>query len=305
MVRVVACVMSRERAYQMIAIDLDGTLLDPRGQVTPRVRRAVHELIERGWIVCFATGRNYLESRPVLEQVGHFDQAVFVGGAVVIDTREGVTLHQQKMEPALAREIAAVLEELGHAVLALQDPSAAEVDYYATAGIALDDATQRWMEAFRIRLTPLPSLARHDHAHTIRLGIVGTTGQTAEAERRIRDRFAERVLVHSLKVLGDVEVLECFDPAVNKWEGIRQVARHHGIDEKQIIAVGDDWNDLAMIRSAGLGVAMGNARDEIKAVARRVIGANGDEGLAVFLEELAGKDRKAGCSCEDPDEVAA
>jgi Cof subfamily protein (haloacid dehalogenase superfamily) len=297
--------MSRKNDYRMLAIDLDGTLLDPSGQVTPRVRRAVHALIGQGWIVCFATGRNYLESRPVLEQIGHFDHAVFVGGAVVIDTRRGITLHQQKMAPELARAISGVLEALGHAVLALQDSQAAGADYFATAGIQLDDATQRWMKAFGIRLSPLPSLAEHDHAHTIRLGIVGKSGQTAEAERRIRERFVERVLVHSLKVLGDVEVLECFDPAVNKWEGILQVAQHHGIDPRRIIAVGDDWNDLAMIRSAGLGVAMGNAREEIKAVAQRIIGANCDDGLAAFLEELAGKDGKAGCSCEDPDEVAA
>lgn len=297
--------MQLNNEHRMIAIDLDGTLLDPDGQVSGRVRRAVHGLIECDWIVCFATGRSYVESRPVLEQVGHFDHAVFIGGAVVIDTKVGLTLHQQKMAPDLAKGISAVLEDLGHAVLALQDRDAAGADYFATAGVPLDEATERWMEAFHIRLTPLPSLAEHDHEHTIRIGIVGTTGQTAEAERLIKTRFAERVLVHSLRVLGDVEVLECFDPAVNKWEGIKQVARHHGIDLAHVIAVGDDWNDLAMVKQAGLGVAMGNARPEIKAVAKRVIGANRDDGLAIFLEELAGKDRRTGFSSEDPDELAA
>ncbi len=296
--------MSLNTDYRMIAIDLDGTLLDPAGQVTPRVRRAVHALIDKGWVVCFATGRTLLESRPVLEQVGHFDQAVFVGGAVVMDTRAGITLHQQKMEPQLARALSQLLEEMGHAVLALQDSSAAGADYFATAGVPLDEATQRWMAAFGIRLTPLPSLADHNHAHTIRLGVVGTAGETRAAEQRIRETFAERVLCHSLRVLGDVEVLECFDPAVNKWEGIRQVARHHGIDESQVVAVGDDWNDLAMIRHAGLGVAMGNARPQIKAIAQRVIGPNHEEGLAVFLEELAGQ-QPASASRRNADEVAA
>ena len=64
------------------------------------------------------------------------------------------------------------------------------------------------------------------------------------------------------------------------------VARKHGIEPEQIIAIGDDVNDVPMISRAGLGVAMGNARDEIKAIAKRVIGHNKDEGLAVFLEEL-------------------
>jgi hydroxymethylpyrimidine pyrophosphatase-like HAD family hydrolase len=80
--------------------------------------------------------------------------------------------------------------------------------------------------------------------------------------------------------------MEVFDPAVNEWQGVLHVARHHGIDPEHIVAVGDDVNDIPMLASAALGVAMGNARPEIRAVARRVIGSNGEEGLAEFLEEL-------------------
>jgi hydroxymethylpyrimidine pyrophosphatase-like HAD family hydrolase len=83
-----------------------------------------------------------------------------------------------------------------------------------------------------------------------------------------------------------MEVLEIFDPAVNKWEGVKLVAQRHGVAEHQIVAIGDDVNDLPMIRHAGLGVAMGNARPEVLEVAKRVIGTNADEGLAEFLEEL-------------------
>jgi hydroxymethylpyrimidine pyrophosphatase-like HAD family hydrolase len=83
-----------------------------------------------------------------------------------------------------------------------------------------------------------------------------------------------------------MEVLEIFDPAVNKWEGVKLVAQRHGVAEHEIIAIGDDVNDLPMIRHAGLGVAMGNARPEVREVAKRVIGTNADEGLAEFLEEL-------------------
>lgn len=296
--------MGDNASYRMIAIDLDGTLLCPDGTVRPRVKQAVHRVLQAGYVVCFATGRNYAESRDVIEAVGHFDHAVFVGGAVVIDTREGVTLHQQKMEPDLARALSAEMEDLGHAVLALQDPHGAGADYFVTAGVPLDDATHRWMKAFNVRLEAVPSLASHDHAHTIRLGIVGPAGRTNQVRRRIEQRFAERVMMHSLRVLDDVEVLECFDPSVNKWEGIMQVARRHGIDPAQVVAIGDDFNDLAMIRQAGLGVAMGNARPEVKAQADRVIGANRDEGLAIFLEELAGKG-PVGPSGQQPGEVAA
>ena len=83
-----------------------------------------------------------------------------------------------------------------------------------------------------------------------------------------------------------VDVLEVFDPAVNKWQGLLHVANAHGIDPADIIAIGDDVNDLPMIRNAGLGVAMGNARLEVQQAAMRVIGRNDEDGLARFLEEL-------------------
>src|SRR3954449_3255082 len=105
----------------MIAIDLDGTLLSPTGEVTPRVKAAVHRALSAGLLVCFATGRNWTESRTVLEAVQHYDSAVFVGGAMVVDTKNEVTLHRTMMEPSLAAEISDLRERNGHAVLALQD----------------------------------------------------------------------------------------------------------------------------------------------------------------------------------------
>ena len=83
--------------------------------------------------------------------------------------------------------------------------------------------------------------------------------------------------------------MEAFDQAVNKWQGILHVAARHGVEPEQIIAIGDDVNDLPMLRQAGLGVAMGNARPEIKAQAKRVIKTNHEDGLAEFLEELIGR----------------
>jgi hydroxymethylpyrimidine pyrophosphatase-like HAD family hydrolase len=85
-----------------------------------------------------------------------------------------------------------------------------------------------------------------------------------------------------------MRVLEVFDPAVNKWQGVLHVAGRHGILPGAIVAVGDDVNDLAMIRAAALGVAMGNAPEHVRAQAKRVIGNNGQDGLAAFLEEICG-----------------
>ena len=274
-------------AYRMIAIDLDGTLLAPDGTVSPRAKAAVHKALAAGLLVCFATGRNFTESQMVLDAVDHYDTAVFVGGAMVIDTRHRKTLHRMGMQPQLAREVCEVFESLGHAALALQDTAAAGFDYLATADVKLDEATSQWMQVTAAKVERFSRLANHPHEHTIRVGIVASAKEIAKVRRIVLEKFAEGVVCQSLFVPSyAVEVLEVFDPSVNKWEGIMHVARAHDIDPSQIVAIGDDVNDLTMIASAGLGVAMGNARPEVAAVAKRVIGRNDQDGLAKFLEEL-------------------
>lgn len=275
------------QTYKMIAIDLDGTLLSPRNEVTKRTKDAVHKALSAGLLVCFATGRNWTESRTVIEAVEHYASAVFAGGAMVVDTGRDLTLHRMMMDPALAAELCAHLEAEGHAVMALQDTVAAGVDYLVTGDAALNDATTQWMAITRATVRRVSRLGGHQHAFTIRVGIVAAREDVQASVKSLTEKFGERIVLHSIYVPAyGVEVMEVFDPAVNKWQGILHVARRHGIAPEEIIAVGDDVNDLPMLRNAGLGVAMGNARPEIQAVAKRVIGTNAEDGLAEFLEEL-------------------
>ena len=273
--------------YRMIAIDLDGTLLAPDGKVTERTRVAIHRCLSAGMLVCFATGRNWTESRTVLETVAHYAHAVFAGGAMVVDTKQQVTLHKTGVDPQLAREICRLLEEAGHAVLALQDTGAAGVDYLVSDEIPVNAETSHWMKVTAAKVHPVRRLSEYSHEHTIRLGIVAPPDEVQQVHDELERRMGDRIFFHRIFVQSaGVEVLEIFDPAVNKWEGILHVARHHGVEPEQIIAIGDDVNDLPMLRQAGLGVAMGNARDEIKSSAKKVIGRNDEEGLAAFLEQL-------------------
>jgi Cof subfamily protein (haloacid dehalogenase superfamily) len=274
----------------MIAIDLDGTLLSPDGTVSPRNKAAVQRALRAGMLICFATGRNWTESQTVLDAVAHYSTAVFVGGAMVIDTKQRITLHRTAMEPELARQVCRVLEELGHAVLALQDTAEAGIDYLASAEAELNQATRDWMEGTTAQVRMAPRLSQHPHEHTIRVGICAEHPEVSRVQELLKRQFGERILCQSLYVPAyAVEVLEVFDPAVNKWEGVLHVARLHNVKPEEIVAVGDDVNDVPMIRHAGLGVAMGNAKPEVQAVAKRIIGSNDEDGLAAFLDELVAR----------------
>jgi HAD superfamily hydrolase (TIGR01484 family) len=192
------------------------------------------------------------------------------------------------MEPKLAAEVCDELESAGHAALALQDTHTSGIDYLVSENFPLNQNTSGWMKATATVWRAAKNLGEpKSHQHTVRIGIVATPPQVASVKERLEKRFGDRIFFHSVVVpRSNVEVLEIFDPSVNKWEGILHVARRHGIEPRQIIAIGDDMNDLHMIRNAGLGVAMGNARPEVQAIAQRVIGSNHEDGLAEFLEEI-------------------
>jgi len=269
----------------MIAIDLDGTLLSPSSQVTPRTKAAIHRALGAGLLICFATGRNFTECKTVLDAIEHYDSAVFVGGAMVMDTRQRVTLHRKLMNPELARELCAFFESRGEAALALQDTAAAGVDYLITGGIELHRTTEQWLRITNVSIRRVSDLSRHSHEHTIRVGMVGPAEIARPIHAKLEEVFGDRIMSHCF-LGGDVSVLEVFDPSVSKWQGILHVARRHHVKPEEIIAIGDGVNDVTMVSNAGLGVAMGNSHADLLKCAARVIGRNSDEGLAVFLEEL-------------------
>jgi len=276
------------KPFRMIAIDFDGTLLSPSGKVTERTRLAVAKVLQAGLAVCFATGRNFTESRAILDAVRHYDVAVFVGGAMVMDTKTGTVLHRTLMDGELARQLCGFLQSRGQNVLVTQDTTAAGADYLIGDAAKLNVATQTWLDITSATVHRVAELDQHRHQHTIRVGVVADIGVSKQIYRELADHFGPRVVCHNIYVPAyGVEVVEAFDPAVNKWQAILHVAARQGIEPEQIIAIGDDVNDVPMVQNAGLGVAMGNSRPELLAVAKRIIGPNSADGLACFLEELA------------------
>ena len=189
------------------------------------------------------------------------------------------------------REICGVLEAAGHAVLALQDTDAAGVDYLVTGDVAAERARrEHWMTVTAAKVQHGAAAGATTRTST-RSASASSPRRTdaaqvqAVAERAVRR--ADRVPRACSCRRTSVEVLEVFDPAVNKWEGILHVARHHGIEPEQIIAIGDDVNDLPMIDARRPGRRDGQR--EAGGAGGREAGdrhATRDDGLAQFLEEL-------------------
>jgi hypothetical protein len=274
---------------RLVAIDIDGTLLSPGGTVTPRARAAVRAAAQTGLRICFATGRSWRESRHIVEMAGHFDIGVFATGAQIVDTQRGLTLHRTMLDAGLAREAAEFFETHGQTVLALQDSEQAGVDYLVTEATPLNPSSRNWLKMTQMVVQRRGDLAAHEHSFTMRISIVAEARDVESLQEEFTRQFGARAICQYLIVPSSgMRVLEVFSPGVNKWEGVLHVARRHGVAPEEVVAIGDDANDLSMIRGAAVGVAMGNAPAHVRAEARRVIGDNGCDGLAEYLEELAG-----------------
>jgi Cof subfamily protein (haloacid dehalogenase superfamily) len=273
---------------RLMALDLDGTVLSPTGHVTPRTRAAIRRLIESGISVCIATGRSWWESRAVIDEGALLGPGVFVGGAVVNDMPTGKSLSHTRMIPALARAICGHLHDAGVAAMVMQDHCHADCEWLISEELEMPPSVPEWLTHHASSHRRVAGLTHAAHDWTLRVGTVTRTREEGERViRRIAASMGDQVYFHQITVpTTGISVLEVFDVSVNKWHGVRQVAGLLGIGEHEIVAVGDDMNDLHMLRHARLGVAMGNARPEVMAVADRVIGSNAVDGLAIFLEAI-------------------
>lgn len=273
--------------YDLVAIDLDGTLLDGQGRVPARNREALHRAHAAGFKVVLCTGRAYPETRPIVERLGlDLDATVTVGGALINDAATGRTLERTPFAPALAREAAAWLQRRGHTLLWLIDADAHDFDGFVVAGPNRHAAVDLWLERSPVTMRECAA-PPGDEFPPLRLTIVDETGVLEELSPRIAADFAGRVTHNVLRVMSfGFTVIEAFDARVSKWSAIESLCRRWTIDPRRTVAIGDDVNDVSMIRCAGLGVAVANAVPAARDVARRVVAGNEACGVADLLEEL-------------------
>jgi hydroxymethylpyrimidine pyrophosphatase-like HAD family hydrolase len=186
------------------------------------------------------------------------------------------------------RHVASVLAEYGHLVQLLQDHTQAGVDYVIVGEHRFDPATEWWFETLPLTYRRVASLAHHDEqGHTVRVGTVAHGELLAPIVERLRSELGDQIAVQHWSALtaesatgSPTHILEAFARGVNKWTAIEALCADYGIDPAETVAVGDGLNDLEMVRDAGLGIAMGNARPEVQAEADVVVGTNDAGGLA-------------------------
>ncbi len=294
------------RKYDILAVDLDGTLLDPSGRVSARNRDAVRAAKEAGLEVVICTGRGLVESKHILDAIDGrrlpkgwpVAPAVVAGGAMVADAATNTTLHRWPMDEGLVRRIVDRFADARVASMVLKDPDAAGFDYLIVDTGQLDPVNIWWFEKMGVQRRHVPALDADEHPeHTVRVGFAAATESMYGLGREIMSEFRGQATLHHFAAVSakhaaeggrddSIHILEAFDPRVSKWTAIEWLAQRQGVGRERIAAIGDEVNDVALLRGVGMGIAMGNAVPAVKEVARQHAPSNADDGLAHAIERI-------------------
>jgi len=238
--------------YRLLALDMDGTLLNDEQIITPTTVKWLQKAVDAGIHVCLSTGRAFTSAFPYAEQLGLETPMITVNGSEVWRAPHEI-YRRSLMDPMLVKQMYELAKE--------------------------DDI---WFWAYSTE-----KVHKQDNWD----GNV-TGREWLKFGYHTEDDGLRHKLLLRLQDMGGLEItnssphnLEINPLGVNKAAGILEVCKLLGLDMSQVIAVGDSLNDLAAIQQAGLGVAMGNAQETVKEEADAVVASNNNDGIAEVIQK--------------------
>ena len=264
--------------YKLIALDMDGTLLRNDGSISERTQQAIAAAKALGVKVVLASGRPITGMEKFLQQLtltGHEDYVLSYNGSLVQNVGSGEVLASRLLTGLDARYLATISQQLGVNIHAFSEPQG-----------LIAPRNSRYTELERshndLSLTELDFASLADEEPILKVMMVDEPEILAQAVSRLPPEVYQRYTV----VQSTPYFLEFLHPQSNKGSGVAALAEHLALPAESIICVGDAGNDAHMLSYAGLGVAMGNATEEIKAMADFVTLSNEEDGVAHVIERF-------------------
>jgi len=276
------------RQYRLLALDIDGTLLDDEDRVHDDVHAAVRAVQQRDIEVVLATGRRFRTMSEVADQLELAGPAICYNGAVTKELGTGVTHRAQWLPEAVTQCCIDLLREWGPPMVYADGFDGwAGIDIIAEAesGSRMHPKQRNYLDANRAFTREVASLESVDLSRTLMVAVVGDPRSLAAMAERAESELGAAAVVRFLShPTLDAAFLEVLPIETDKWNALLQLAVDKGLGPEQIVAIGDDTNDTAMVTHSGLGIAMGNAHESVKRVADVVTESNSEAGVARAIE---------------------
>ncbi|NDC62800.1 MAG: HAD family hydrolase [Planctomycetia bacterium] len=278
---------------RLLVLDVDGTVSDSRHEITEATSLAVARVMQAGIRVMLATGRRYRDVLPVAARLGVTAPLVTASGALVKQPEDHATLFASRFESGTLEAVMETIVGGGHEPVLYTDSFAKGFDFLCRSlDAAAPEADGRPGIGQYLRRNAglarvVPSLDRTPPPDAFAGFAMGNEREMLDLEAALHAACPGRLSLHTIRSPRYHDWMCEFAPAgVTKWSGVLQMAAAWGIAAEEICAVGDDVNDLPMIRGAGLGVAMGNARPEVLAAADRIVAGHDDGGIEQVADLL-------------------
>ncbi|MDO5114912.1 MAG: Cof-type HAD-IIB family hydrolase [Synergistaceae bacterium] len=259
---------------KLIALDMDGTMLDERSRLTERTKAALRAAQEAGVRVAVATGRMYPSAMVHIRDAGIESASIFYNGALIRDPLTDETIYEKNLGAELTAEILSFFRERGW-----------YIQIYSDDRLIVKDASDERCKYYE-DICGLKAMSLGDNFWSCGLDSAKLLGISFDREiflqmcNEVRQRFGGRIY----QATSWNAFVEIVHPTVNKAEGLKRVSCRYDIAREEVMAIGDGGNDAEMIRWAGIGVAMGNAKEAVKKAADIVAPPNSEDGAAWAIE---------------------
>ena len=271
--------------YDALILDLDGTLLEDTGNIAPRTRNALRRISDQGIHVMIATGRSEQSAKPVIEDLGILNPTLIYNGAAICCPKEQRLLEERNLSG----------EHLECLLRYAETEKLLPVVMCAGSKRALSPRSETLNYALHdMKYIEIVSESEMRIDRPIRLSLFSDRHQDTESfAKKVRELSPTEVYLtwFPLNLLpshrdSPLQVVDVQPQCDGKREALRFLQENNGIPPDRCVAIGDAPNDIPMVEAAGLGVAMGNGMDELKAKADRVIGSNNSSAIAELVDEL-------------------
>lgn len=261
--------------YQLLVTDIDGSLLDDRNQITPETLEALTGLQGKGFIITLATGRLYHDAFYFAKKLGLCSPMILLHGAL-IQSYEGNIISEKNIPPGVVSKLVSIARENNVSFQA-----------FRTDCLILEKRTD-WNDLY-LKYSPskpeiicVSDLVHYGKNRIIQFAFLGEESKIRELKELVEKQLGDRVFI----ACSHPNLLEIVAPGVNKGNALKKLAEIMNIPLLHTIAIGDNYNDREMIQTAGFGVAMGNAPQEVKDVADFITRDNNHDGIAYFVSQF-------------------
>ena len=260
--------------YRMVVTDLDGTLLNSQKQVSDANAKAIYKLKDQNITFVMATGRSDVMTKAYTKQLKNADIVIGCDGAVIRNIRTGEILYENHLSSETCHKTFEICKKYG-------------LQYYVFAKDELvsdDPQNERFLIHQKFNQTV-------EEDEEIPMRIVDDLNEyVSHNDKNYLDKVAEVVKkeTDADAIRSGKKVLAVKAMGVSKAEAIKKLAQKLGIWIKDIIAFGDEVNDIEMLTLVGLGIAMENADDVVKEAADQIAGSNDQDGVGKELEKIFG-----------------